>query len=115
LSVISADKDKSFCVWAIAYFVSLSVILQPYSYAMFNSLDLDCLLQHLENFVSTHKDDAKSRITAISQALLNVHIMVGMVTSDRDAYIARLEKTLDEVSFTHNIYNTSSKVQHNDL
>ena len=59
------------------------------------------LLQDLENFVSTHKDDAKSRITAVTQALLNDHIMVGVVTSDLDAYIARLQRSLSEVSSVH--------------
>jgi len=56
-------------------------------------------LQDLENFVSTHKDDVKSRIVCVTQSLLNDHIMVGVVTSELDAYVARLEQTLDEVSF----------------
>jgi len=49
--------------------------------------------------VSTHKDDTKSRIKAVTQSLLNDHIMVAVVTSDLDAYISRLQQTLDEVSF----------------
>jgi len=51
--------------------------------------------------VSTHKDDAKPRITAVTQSLLNDHIMVGVVTSDLDAYISRLQRALDEVSLEH--------------
>jgi len=51
--------------------------------------------------VSTHKDDVKSRIVCVTQSLLNDHIMVGVVTSELDAYVARLEQTLDEVSFVH--------------
>jgi len=47
--------------------------------------------------VSTHKDDVKARITAVTQSLLNDHIMVGIVTSNLDAYVSRLERTLDEV------------------
>ena len=49
--------------------------------------------------MSTHKDDAKSQITAVTQSLLNDHIMVAVVTSDLDAYVSRLQKTLDEVSY----------------
>jgi len=48
--------------------------------------------------VSTHKDDAKSRIVEVTQSLLNDHIMVGVVTSDLDAYVSRLEQTLEEVA-----------------
>jgi len=55
-------------------------------------------LQDLENFVSTHKDDAKSRVVGVTQSLLNDHIMVGVVTSELDAYVSRLDKTLDEVT-----------------
>ena len=51
--------------------------------------------------MSTHKDDAKSRIVDVTQSLLNDHIMVGVVTSESDAYVSRLEQTLDEVSFVH--------------
>jgi len=58
-------------------------------------------LQDLENFVSTHKDDAKSRIVAVTQSLLNDHIMVGVVTSEVDVYVSRLEQTLDEVNSLH--------------
>lgn len=47
--------------------------------------------------MSTHKDDAKARITAVTQTLLNDHIMVGVVTSNLDAYVSRLQRTLDEV------------------
>ena len=48
--------------------------------------------------MSTRKDDTKSRIKAVTQALLNDHIMVAVVTSDLDAYISRLQQALDEVS-----------------
>ena len=51
--------------------------------------------------MSTHKDDAKSQIVAVTQSLLNDHIMVGVVTSEGDAYVSRLEQTLDEVRFVH--------------
>jgi len=57
-------------------------------------------LQDLENFVSTHKDDVKSRIVAVTQSLLNDHIMVGVVTSEVDTYVSRLEQTLDEVGLS---------------
>jgi len=50
--------------------------------------------------VSSHKDDAKSRVTSVTQSLLNDHIMVGVVTSDLDAYVSRLQRTVDEVSFS---------------
>ena len=51
--------------------------------------------------MSTHKDDAKSQIVAVTQSLLNDHIMVGVVTSEGDAYVSRLEQILDEVRFLH--------------
>jgi len=37
----------------------------------------------------------------VTQSLLNDHIMVAAVTSDLDAYLSRLQQTLDEVSFVH--------------
>jgi len=48
--------------------------------------------------MSTHKDETKARVSAVTQSLLNDHIMVADVTSDLDAYCTRLERTLDEVS-----------------
>jgi hypothetical protein len=53
--------------------------------------------QELEGLLSSHSDEGKASIAAVTQSLLNDHVMVSTVTANLEAFNARQKKVMDEV------------------
>lgn len=51
----------------------------------------------MESFLATRKEENLGRINELAQVLLNNHIMVAMITTDRDGYMERQKRIMDEV------------------
>jgi nicotinamide mononucleotide (NMN) deamidase PncC len=55
------------------------------------------LSQELEGLLTSHTDEAKTNIAAVTQSLLNDHVMVSTVTANLEVFNARQKKVMDEV------------------
>jgi len=58
------------------------------------------IVQDLDSFLATRKEENLGRINELAQALLNNHIMVAIITTDRDGYMERQKTIMEEVLFS---------------